>query len=249
MYQHPLIGDNGQSWYAETVSYDYHMGNDRKHFRKNGKGIPLLEGKSVEQYEVVPLEKIPIRVETRRQTEPGRQYRIACADVAGTLDPRRMLCTVLPHDYATGDKLNCFLVTGDDVHRLFLVGVLNSFVIEWRVRQLARSNNIKKFMLVQIPVPRAPRSDLERVASLVAALITADKRFTDLKPWLKGANIAHDLNEREQIKCRIDAEVADLFKLTAGELERVLIAFDRVSESTKALVKKYFGELQTQAQT
>src|SRR5262249_25151657 len=147
---------------------------------------PLLEGKSIEQYEVVPDEQIRIRVPSRRQSEPGGQYRIACADVAGTLDPRRMLCTVLPHDYATGDKLNCFLVNGDDAERLFLVGALNSFVIEWRIRQLARSNNIKKFMLVQIPVPRPPRAEVERIAALVAALVTADERFQDLKPLLKG---------------------------------------------------------------
>jgi hypothetical protein len=136
LYQHPLIGDSREQWHAQTVSYDYHMGNDRSHFKTGGRGIALLEGKSVEQYEVAPLEQIRIRVPRRRQAEPGGQYRLGCADVAGTLDPRRMLCSVLPHDYATGDKINCFLITGNDQARLFLVGLLNSFVMEWRVRQL-----------------------------------------------------------------------------------------------------------------
>src|SRR5882672_4430201 len=42
LYQHPLIGDTQQTWHAETVSYDYHMGNDKKkHFLMGGKGIAL----------------------------------------------------------------------------------------------------------------------------------------------------------------------------------------------------------------
>ncbi|HXV83410.1 MAG TPA: hypothetical protein VEG60_26415, partial [Candidatus Binatia bacterium] len=71
LYRHPLIGDTQQDWYAKTVSYDYHMGNDRKHFREDGKGIPLLEGKSITQYEVVPLDQIRIHVPARRQVELG----------------------------------------------------------------------------------------------------------------------------------------------------------------------------------
>ena len=223
LYQHPLIWDTQQVWHAETVSYDYHMGNDRKkHFREDGKGIPLLEGKSINQYEVISPDKIRIYVPARRQVEPEGQYRVACADVAGTLLTRRMLCTVLPHDYATGDSLNCFLVDGDNAERLFLVGVLNSFVIEWRVRQLARSNHIKKFMLEQIPVPRPSRTEVERIAALVAALVTDDERFKDLRPLLKGHKPAHEAHDRHEIKCQIDAEVARLFDLNRSELDRVL---------------------------
>src|SRR4029453_15640684 len=112
-----------------------------------------------------------------------------------------MLCTVLPHDYATGDALNCFLVDGNDAERLFLVGVLNSFVIEWRVRQLARNNNIVKFDLLQIPVPRPPRPVVERIAALVATLVTADERFEDLMSLLKNHKSAREAHDRHEIKC------------------------------------------------
>ncbi|MBK7994742.1 MAG: hypothetical protein IPK14_15580 [Blastocatellia bacterium] len=83
------------------------MGNDKEHFERGG-AIPLLEGKSIEQYEVVQPEQIEKRVAFRRQTEPNRQYRIACADVAGTLLARRMLCSVLLYGYATGINLLAF---------------------------------------------------------------------------------------------------------------------------------------------
>jgi hypothetical protein len=243
LYRHPLIGDSRGQWYAETVSYDYHMGNDRRHFRAGGQGIPLLEGKNVEQYEVAPLEQVRIRVARRKQTEPGGQYRLGCADVAGTLLERRMLCSVLPHDYATGDKINCFLVTGSDQARLFLVGLLNSVVIEWRIRQLARSNNIKKFMLLQLPVPRPDKSTIERVASLVAALVTADQRFKDLRPVLNGRRPATEKRAREELKCLIDAEIARLFGLTTAEFDRVLEVFDKVPESIKVEARRQFGAI------
>jgi hypothetical protein len=241
LYHHPLIIDATASWYAITVSYDYNMGHGRPFFRRDGKGIPLLEGKSIKQYEVFSVEQIRIRVTERRQEEPNGQYRVACADVTGTLDARRMICTVLPHGYATGDKLNCFLVEGGDADRLFLVGILNSFVIEWRVRQLARSNNVKRFMLVQLPVPRPPRGDVKRIAALVAALVTSDTRFKDLQSLLNGRKPATAEVARQDLKCRIDAEVAHLFGLTEEELNRVLDAFDKVPIATKDLVRLHFN--------
>jgi hypothetical protein len=147
----------------------------------------------------------------------------------------------MPHDYATGDKLNCFLVDGDDAERLFLVGVLNSFVIEWRVRQLARSNHIKKFMLVQIPVPRPPRDVVERIAALVATLVTTDKRFEDLQSLLQGRDSVHDPEERHEIKCQIDVEIARLFDLNEIELGRVLSIYDKVPEGTKRRIRELFS--------
>jgi hypothetical protein len=152
-----------------------------------------------------------------------------------------MLCTVLPHDYATGHALNCFLVNGNDAERLFLVGVLNSFVVEWRVRQLARSNHIKKFMLVQIPVPRPPRAAVENIAALVATLVTTDERFEDLRPLLKGDKAVHDPEERHEIKCQIDVEVARLFDLNEAELDRVLSIYDKVPEGTKRRIRELFS--------
>jgi hypothetical protein len=151
-----------------------------------------------------------------------------------------MLCAVVPHGYATGDNLNCFLVEGGNAERLFLVGFLNSLVVEWRVRQIARSNHIKKFMLAQLPVPRPPGADVERVAALAAALVTADARFKDLQPLLNGAKPAAAEAERRDLKCRIDAEAARLFGLTEEELNRVLDAFDKVPAATRELVRSHF---------
>lgn len=244
LYSHPLIVDKSAAWFAQTVSGDYHMGNDREHFRRGG-NVPMLEGKNIEQYEIAPLNKIEKRVAARRQVEPDGQYRIACADVAGTLDQRRMLSNVIPHGYATGHTLNCLLVEGNNTERLFLVGVLNSFAVEWRVRQLARSNHIVKMTLMQLPVPRPPRADVERIAALVAALVTSDARFKDLQPLLNGTKPATADATRHDLKCRIDAEVAHLFNLTAEELNRVLDAFDKVPVATKELVRSHFKKLGT----
>jgi len=133
-------------------------------------------------------------------------------------------------------------VNGDDAERLFLVGVLNSFVIEWRIRQLARSNDIVKFMLKQIPVPRPPKAEVESIAALVAALVTADERFQDLKPLLKGQKPAHETPDRHEIKCQIDAEVARLFGLSRSELDRVLSVYDKVPEGTKRRVRELFSK-------
>ncbi|HZH32557.1 MAG TPA: hypothetical protein VEY11_17465 [Pyrinomonadaceae bacterium] len=242
IYQHPLVVDNTASWHARAVSYDYHMGNDREHFERGGK-IRLLEGKSVKAYEIVPDSQIEKRVAARRQHEEDGQYRVGCGAIAGMSLARRMFCSILPHGYATGDSINIFLINGDNATRLLLVAVLNSLVVEWRVRQIARNNNINKFMMAQLPVPRPPRADVERIAALVAALVTADARLKDLQPLLNGTKPASTEAARHDLKCRIDAEVAYLFGLTEEELDRVLDSFDKVPAATKDLVRSHFKTL------
>jgi hypothetical protein len=116
-------------------------------------------------------------------------------------------------------------------------------VIEWRVRQIARSNHIKKFVLAQLPVPRPASADVRRIASHVAALVTTDNRFSDLKPLLNGRKPEAKEDKRHEIKCIIDAEVAHLFGLTTEELDRVLSGFDRVPNETKNLVRSSFARL------
>ena len=98
-------------------------------------------------------------------------------------------------------------------------------------------------MLAQLPVPRPAKEDVERIASQVAALVTTDNRFEDLKPLLKGRAPENKAKKRHEIKCLIDAEAARLFSLTEDELSRVLNAFDKVPDNTKAQVKAHFRDL------
>jgi hypothetical protein len=106
-----------------------------------------------------------------------------------------------------------------------------------------------KFALLQIPVPRPPRSVVERIAALVATLVTADERFEDLMALLKGHRLAREAHDRHEIKCQIDVEVARLFNLSGSELDRVLSRYDKVPEGTKRRVRELFsGEASVTAQ-
>ncbi|MBK7994743.1 MAG: hypothetical protein IPK14_15585 [Blastocatellia bacterium] len=80
---------------------------------------------------------------------------------------------------------------------------------------------------------RPPKQDVERVASLVASLITTDERFADLKPLLQDKMPVFQEDKRHEIKCLIDAEIAHLFGLTDIELRRVLERFDKVHKKLK----------------
>jgi hypothetical protein len=82
---------------------------------------------------------------------------------------------------------------------------------------------------------------MERIAALVATLVTADERFKDLRPLLKGHKPAREAHDRHEIKCQIDAEVARLFDLNRSELDRVLSIYDKVPEGTKRRVRELFS--------
>jgi len=90
---------------------------------------------------------------------------------------------------------------------------------------------------------------VERIAALVAALVTADDRFKDLRPLLKGHKPESELHNRHEIKCQVDAEVARLFDLSGSELDRALSVYDKVPEGTKRRVRELFsGEASATAQ-
>ena len=52
-------------------------------------------------------------VPRRRQFEPDGQYRVVVGAVAGAMLSRRLVSTLVPHDYATGHALNTYLHTLD----------------------------------------------------------------------------------------------------------------------------------------
>lgn len=243
LYKHPLITDDSARFSATPWSGDYNITLDRDKFV--GGPIAVLEGKHVEQYATVDLSKVRYTVtkpRLRGRADPDH-YRITWRDITGTLDTRRMTATLLPKECVTSDLLNTLVVKGTNEDRLLLLGVVNSLVFEWRVRQVARSNHVKPMVMRQMPCPRSGpgEADFDLIVNRVARLLVTDSRLADLSSYGPEGPINGSM-ERHEIVCQIDAAVARLFNLTAEELERVLLLYDKIGESTKTLVRQFFAE-------
>ena len=144
-----------------------------------------------------------------------------------------------------GHSLNNVLLQQPLEVRLFLLGVLNSFLLEWRARQISRNNNMVHFVLKQLPIPRlsAGDSSFDAIVQMSGSLLAASPQLRHFEQTL-GLQAVHPTPEREAVKATIDAVVALMYGLTEHELQHILNRFDLVSASTKERIVSAYNELQ-----
>jgi hypothetical protein len=178
-------------------------------------------------------------------------YRLAYRDIASSTNERSMICTILPRGVFAGNTLNLQRGISDVVtaiswqemrdaslaETMFLVGVLNSFTIDWMVRQKITSH-LNMFYVYQLPIPRLKRGNaaFDSIVLRAAKLICTTAEYEDLarevglKRPLDGVS---DSSERARLKAEIDGLVAHLYGLSEEEFVHVLGAFPIVIPSVK----------------
>jgi hypothetical protein len=178
-------------------------------------------------------------------------HRIAYRDIASSTNERSMICTVLPKGVFAGNTLNLQRGISDIVtatgwqekreasaaETLFLVGLLNSFTVDWMIRQRI-TTHLNMFYVYQLPIPRLKRGDtaFDSIVHRAAKLICTTAEYEDLAKGvgLKGTRDGvTDGTERARLKAEIDGLVAHLYGLNREEFTHVLAAFPIVDASAK----------------
>ena len=122
----------------------------------------------------------------------------------------------------------------------YLVGVMNSFVVDYFLRQKV-SANVNMFYFLQTPVPRlSSGKEFDFVVKKVAQLVCTTGEFSELK---KDIGIEHALtneNDRALARAQLDAAVAKIYGLTKDELAFVLQHFPNVEQKQKELVLEQY---------
>ncbi len=125
-----------------------------------------------------------------------------------------------------------------------MVGVLNSFVADWFLRQRITSH-LNMFYVYQLPVPRLTEADprLAPIASRAAKLTCTTPEFDDLA---KSAGLGSykngvtDPEARAQLRAEIDGLVAHLYGLTEEEFAHVLGTFPVVPEPVREAARNAY---------
>ena len=177
-------------------------------------------------------------------------YRLAFRKYARNTDERTLISLVVPRDVFVGESLTLHRPTRDVLvsgrlrelptltaaEMLFVVAVLNSFVVDWFLR-LRVSSTINMFYVYQLPVPRltAGHATFNALVARAAQLTCTTPEFDDLAKSLKlkapyGATHPED---RDRLRAEIDGLVAHLYGLTAEEFAHVLKTFPVVPEATR----------------
>ncbi len=133
-------------------------------------------------------------------------------DITNSTNERTLIVSVAPPT-AVGHKFQLIFSTAGSIDRRLLLGVLNSFVVDYCTRQKFGGTSFAYFVLKQIPVasPIGLNSVfiLPRVLELVASTIDIFTVREDSRG--SGSPILWDDDRRFQIRCELDAAFFHLY--------------------------------------
>ena len=114
LYSHPVLGEAIDGcWKFTPYTAEIHMGHDRRRGRitERETTIPLLTGESIADFEVRFRDPHRLWVKPAKFTLPeaAQTERVVWRNVVGTSDPRRMVVSLCPKDFAVGHSLNYVL--------------------------------------------------------------------------------------------------------------------------------------------
>jgi hypothetical protein len=229
----PSLGSAG-GWTAE-FGRELNVSDDRRHFSRGSEGLPVLEGKHIEPFQVrLPeaVRRLPLEpaVELLDEARTWGRPRLAYRDVASATNRLTLVAAIIPAGSVTVHTLFCLrtpLALGDQE---FLCGVFNSFVANYLVRQRVTTHVTARIMS-RLPVPRPP---MQSPLYVTIANLTAHLRRCRSP-------------QQDDAYPKLQAAVAHLYRLTADELRHILGTFPLIEDSTKAETMAWFesGDLAT----
>jgi hypothetical protein len=258
----PLLGERVNDAWNLKLHRELHMTDDAPLFKMQPEtgALPLVEGKMIHQFEFARQAfKYWVHESGGRQSLIGRgadegqalsyqRYRFAHRSIARSTDERTLIASILPPGVFSGHSLNvAFEPEGVD-EQLFLLAVMNSFLLDYYLRQQV-SANLTMFFIYQCPVPRldklAPR--FAPIVQRAARLTCTTPEFDDLAKavGLKShSGGATDPTERARLRAELDGLVAHLYGLTEAEFAHILGTFPLVAEPTKIAALNAWRDVQ-----
>jgi hypothetical protein len=188
-------------------------------------------------------------------------FRLGYRDVASGTNEITLIATILPPFHFTGNTFIEFVQWSylpkpdyiwikyfDESNKLYLASLLNSFVINFIIRQKV-SAHVSMFLIGQLPIPRLPATHpvSQALVPLAARLTCVDERFAPLwealaqdhprqmdEEW-SPSYAACEPDERAQLRAEIDARVADLYALSEEDFAYILSTFPLLDRDQPAL--------------
>lgn len=258
MLQFPLLGEKIDGKWNLKLTREFDMTNDSYLFKPEpapGR-LPLYEGKMIHQFTHQFAEpRYWVDEREGRKALLGKNgvdngqkldyqgYRLGFRDIARSTDVRTVISSIT-HKAFHGNKLPNAKICDQNNHQLisnteqlFLCGVLNSFVVDWMIRQKV-SSTLNFFYIYSIPIPRLQKGDpwFTEIVDRAAKLICTTPEFDDLAQGV-GLGSHHNgvTNEvdRANLRAELDGIIAHLYQLTEIEFAHILSTFPIVPDPAK----------------
>ncbi|MEB4783498.1 Alw26I/Eco31I/Esp3I family type II restriction adenine-specific DNA-methyltransferase [Paenibacillus jamilae] len=192
----------------DETRIDTYLISDGKH--------PFLKGRMVDRYKIIEPPTKCVDEQQKKVPMTTNFYRIVWRDVSRPTQKRRLIATIIPPGYVTGNSLSVIYFRDNNISRLkSLLAIMNSFVFEAQVRTNLATNHVSLGVVRNAYVP--PLDNVEIVASLSELV---DRCFqNDL--------LAYSL---------VEVEVAKIYGLTYSDFTKLLSLYTKLSENEKEIL-------------
>lgn len=212
---------------------DFHKTNDSDKFidveDASPDDIPLYEGKFMNQFKIMPNNILYVVKRSDVNKKTGNLYhesRIVLRAIGRATDKRTLIATLLPQNSTGANSIQMEKNHLEIKTKLFLLGFLNSYVIDYVLRQLV-SVNINKIYLQQLPLPSENEViDHNEISQIVKELLKENegyyyKGLDELVPGDAYAGKSHD-----ELIAELNARVMIDFNLTRPEIVTLMKTFE-----------------------
>ena len=217
----PLLGS--QDGWGVRFGRELNATDDKPLFETNG--MPVLEGKLIDSFQVHADRAVSfISAGAAERALGGRPFahaRVGYREVASSTNRMTLIAAVIPAMAVTTHTIFCARTMLPLQAHWFFCGVFNSLVANYLIR-LRGGTHVPAAVIHRLPVPSPPLGDrrLGEIAALAERLSRA---------------------RAVELEAELNARVADLYQINAGELARVLATFPLVEDETKAAVADAFS--------
>jgi hypothetical protein len=223
-----LFLGSADGWGAE-FGRELNASDDRRHFGRDLDGLPVLEGKHIEPFQIhmpADVRRLPAATaaELLDKSRTWGRPRIAYRDVASSTNRLTLVAAIIPAGYVTVHTLFCLKTPLALEEQEFLCGVLNSFVANYLVR-LRVTTHVTARIMSRLPVPRPPAH-----SPLHATIVSLAARLRQ-----------SPAPQQDEAYPQLQAAVARLYGLTADELLHILGTFPLIDERTKTRTMAEFA--------
>ncbi|KZU95889.1 putative restriction [Lactiplantibacillus plantarum] len=223
----PLFGETKPF----KLGNDFHRTNDSEYFTTDSTAsiFPLYEGKTFDQFTILyqPTEYATTEGVMKKVDPDQKEWRIAIRDVASATNRRSVISTLLPPNAVSANTINVQKNAAEVSlkDKLFYVGVLNSYVIDYYLR-LMISIHVNQFFVKQVPLPE-PRmfQNSDIIVSLTKQLLHSEEG-TDVYRVFKPTKTEIKNKNEEVLLAELNAHVAIEFGLSRKNLITLLQTFE-----------------------
>lgn len=233
-----------------SVKRDFDKTNDKKLFKPLEQSeVPLFEGKQMNQFKIVSKSVVGTTIEAVRK-KVGDNYltdRIVFRRIASATNKRTIIATLLPSKV---DALNSLYVQkdGDKMsleRKLFLLGLLNSYVVDYILRQMIQDSlSLTFFYSLPICDEFEKSHYFKDISTLVSQLLKLNNPELFSNLHCSNTDFNDQKNEQDLI-AELNACVAITYDVSRSELIHLLKSFESanhkqaVQEESQRIIEVY----------